>query len=146
MAPERTYRRLPLRDLITEVLHHAMTGDSTRQIATINAQFYVLAEHSRPFRECLKAAEYRCADGMSIVWACRAFGHERVARIAGVDLIGSLCHAGATRNMRVFLLGGRPGTAAQTAHILQTTYPGLEIAGVSCKSFNVATFAAINAL
>jgi N-acetylglucosaminyldiphosphoundecaprenol N-acetyl-beta-D-mannosaminyltransferase len=122
-------------ELIEEVLEHAMTGETTRHIATINAQFYVLAEQSRPFRECLNKAEYRCADGMSIVWACRAFGQERVARIAGVDLISQLCQGGAARGMRVFLLGGRPGTAAKTAKILQSTYPGIEIAGVSCPDW-----------
>jgi N-acetylglucosaminyldiphosphoundecaprenol N-acetyl-beta-D-mannosaminyltransferase len=121
--------------LIDEVLNHAMTGDATRHIATINAQFYVLAEQSRSFRECLKNADYHCADGMSIVWACRVFGKERVARIAGVDLISQLCEGGAPRAMRVFLLGGRPGTAAKTAHILEKTYPGLEIAGVSCPDW-----------
>lgn len=121
--------------LIAEVLDHAMTGDTTRHIATINAQFYVLAENSRPFRECLKAADYRCADGMSIVWACRAFGHEQVARIAGVDLISNLCGGGASRGMRVFLLGGRPGTAEKTARILESTYPGIQIAGVSCPDW-----------
>jgi N-acetylglucosaminyldiphosphoundecaprenol N-acetyl-beta-D-mannosaminyltransferase len=120
---------------VEEVLEHAMTGGTTRHIATINAQFYVLAEQSRPFRECLKSADYRCADGMSIVWACRAFGKEQVARIAGVDLISRLCQGGAHRNMRVFLIGGRPGTAAKTAKILASTYPGLEIAGVSCPEW-----------
>jgi N-acetylglucosaminyldiphosphoundecaprenol N-acetyl-beta-D-mannosaminyltransferase len=121
--------------LIDEVLEHAMAGDTTRHIATINAQFYVLAEQSRPFRECLKSAEYHCADGMSIVWACRAFGRERVARIAGVDLISNLCEAGASRGMRIFLLGGRPGTAAKTARLLESTYPGIQIAGVSCPDW-----------
>jgi N-acetylglucosaminyldiphosphoundecaprenol N-acetyl-beta-D-mannosaminyltransferase len=121
--------------LIAEVLEHAMTGEGTRHIATINAQFYVLAEQSRPFRECLKNAEYHCADGMSIVWACRIFGGERVARIAGVDLISRLCEDGAPLGLRVFLLGGRPGTAAKTARILENTYPGLQIAGVSCPEW-----------
>ncbi|HZL28475.1 MAG TPA: WecB/TagA/CpsF family glycosyltransferase [Acidobacteriaceae bacterium] len=121
--------------LIDEVLHHALTGATTRHIATINAQFYVLAENSRPFRECLRKSEYHCADGMSIVWACNAFGSEPVARIAGVDLISHLCEGGAATGMRVYLLGGRPGTAAKTALILEAAYPGIVIAGVSCPDW-----------
>jgi N-acetylglucosaminyldiphosphoundecaprenol N-acetyl-beta-D-mannosaminyltransferase len=115
-----------------ELVEHAMAGRTTRQIGTVNAQFYVLAEKSRAFRECLRRAEYLCADGMPIVWLCKAFGSREVPRIAGVDLIGDLCRAGAPRGMRIFLLGGRPGTAAATAKLLEEKYPGIEIAGVCC--------------
>jgi N-acetylglucosaminyldiphosphoundecaprenol N-acetyl-beta-D-mannosaminyltransferase len=121
--------------LIEDIVEHAMAGTTTRQIATINAQFYVLADQSEPFRDCLASAEYRCADGMPIVWACSAFANTRVARITGVDLIGDLCRAGAPRNMRVFLLGGRPGTAVKTALALQEAYPGINIAGVACPDW-----------
>jgi N-acetylglucosaminyldiphosphoundecaprenol N-acetyl-beta-D-mannosaminyltransferase len=115
-----------------EVLDHAMKGRSTRQIATVNAQFYVLAENSRPFRECLQRADYLCADGMPIVWICKTFGGREVPRIAGVDLIGNICRLGAPRGLRIFLLGGRPGTAAATAKVLGEKYPGVVMAGVLC--------------
>jgi len=119
-------------EFTSEVLEHAMHGRTTRQIATVNAQFYVLAEKMLSFRNCLKRAEYLCADGMSIVWACKTFGGIEVPRIAGVDLITDLCSEGAPRKMRIFLLGGRPGTAAATAKLLTEKYPGLEVAGVLC--------------
>ncbi len=118
--------------LVEEVLEHAVYGSSTRQIVTVNAQLYVLAEKSRRFRECLKTADYLCADGMPIVWACTTFGGRRVPRIAGVDLIEHLCQCGAARGLSVFLLGGRPETASVTARRLSRQYPGLKIAGVSC--------------
>jgi N-acetylglucosaminyldiphosphoundecaprenol N-acetyl-beta-D-mannosaminyltransferase len=126
-------------DLIDEVLQHALHGGSTRQIVTVNAQFYVLAESSRPFRECLKGADYICADGMPIVWTCAMFVGRRVPRIAGVDLIENLCRRGAARGLRVFLLGGRPGTASTTAHNLSQRFPGIKIAGVSCPEFGFET-------
>ena len=119
-------------ELTTAVLEHAMHGQTTRQIATVNAQFYVLAEKLLSFRTCLNHAEYLCADGMPIVWACKIFGKREVPRIAGVDLIADLSCAGATRGMRVFLLGGHPGTAKATADFLLNKYPGLKIAGVLC--------------
>jgi N-acetylglucosaminyldiphosphoundecaprenol N-acetyl-beta-D-mannosaminyltransferase len=122
-------------EFTTEVLEHAMTGRTARQIATVNAQFFVLAEKMLPFRSCLKNADYLCADGMPIVWACKLFGGLEVPRIAGVDLITDLCSVGAPRGMRIFLLGGYPGTAEATASMLTERYPGLEIAGVLCPPF-----------
>lgn len=121
--------------LIDEILHHALFGNETRHLVTANAQFYVLAEKSRRFRQCLREAHYICADGMPIVWACSALYDGRVPRIAGVNLIEKLCQYGAAHRLRVFLLGGKPGTADLTAEMLKKRYPGIQIAGVSCPDF-----------
>jgi N-acetylglucosaminyldiphosphoundecaprenol N-acetyl-beta-D-mannosaminyltransferase len=121
--------------LVDEVLHYALRGKVTRQVVTANAQFFVLAEKSRRFRDCLREADYICADGMPIVWACSFFGDGRVPRIAGVDLIEKLCRLGAPYRLRVFLLGGRPEAASATAEILSSRYSGLQIAGVNCPLF-----------
>jgi N-acetylglucosaminyldiphosphoundecaprenol N-acetyl-beta-D-mannosaminyltransferase len=121
--------------LIEEVLDHALHGVGTRQIVTVNAQLYVLAEKSLRYRECLYTADYLCADGMPIVWACNRLGGLKVPRIAGVDLIQHLCRRGAADGLRVFLLGGRPQAANMTARSLSQRYPGLQIAGVSCPDW-----------
>jgi N-acetylglucosaminyldiphosphoundecaprenol N-acetyl-beta-D-mannosaminyltransferase len=122
-------------ELVDEVLQHALHGKVTRQVVTANAQFYVLAQKSRRFRECLCEADYICADGMPIVWACNLFGEGRVPRIAGVDLIEKLCQRGAAHRIRIFLLGGRPEAAHATAEILSQRYPGIQIVGVNCPLF-----------
>jgi N-acetylglucosaminyldiphosphoundecaprenol N-acetyl-beta-D-mannosaminyltransferase len=121
--------------LVKDVLHHALHGQQTRQIVTANAQFYVLAEQHTGFRRCLDAADYICADGMPIVWACNRYGKTTVPRIAGVDLIEDVCRRGASSGLRVFLLGGRPNAAAKTAAILEERYKGIKIAGVCCPPF-----------
>jgi len=121
--------------LIDEAIDHALHSNSTRQVVTVNAQFYVLAQKHRRFRECLRKADYICADGMPIVWACNTLSGEHVPRIAGVDLIEKLCERGAVNGLRVFFLGGRPEAANATARLLSQRYPGLEIAGVNCPAF-----------
>jgi N-acetylglucosaminyldiphosphoundecaprenol N-acetyl-beta-D-mannosaminyltransferase len=121
--------------LVDHVLDHAFNGDQTRQIVTANAQFYVLAEKNERFRSCLKTAEYICADGMPIVWACERFTGIKVPRITGVDFIGLLCERGSRDGLRVYLLGGRPGTAQATADKLEELYPGVEIVGADCPNW-----------
>jgi N-acetylglucosaminyldiphosphoundecaprenol N-acetyl-beta-D-mannosaminyltransferase len=118
--------------LIDDAIGHALQGKGTRQVATVNAQFYVLAQKHERFRECLDRADYLCADGMPIVWACNRFGKTQVDRIAGVDLIERLCKRGAADGLRVYLLGGTPGAAEATARLLSQRYPGVAIAGVNC--------------
>jgi N-acetylglucosaminyldiphosphoundecaprenol N-acetyl-beta-D-mannosaminyltransferase len=124
---------------IDEVVDHALRGRNTRQIVTINAQIYVLADKSLKYRECLDSAEYLCADGMPLVWACNHLGDVKVPRIAGVDLIEGLCERGAADGLRVFLLGGRPNMAEETAGKLSRRNPGLTIAGVSCPDWGFET-------
>lgn len=121
--------------LIDDVLHHALHGRTTRQIVTANAQFYVLAQKSRRYRECIRRAHYICADGMPIVWACSTLYGEHVPRIAGVSLIEKLCRLGAAHGIRLFLLGGKPGAADLTANILKKNYPGIRIAGTDCPPY-----------
>lgn len=121
--------------LVDEVLHHALYGTATRQVVTANAQFYVLAQKSRRFRECMRSADYICADGMPIVWACKTLYDGRVPRIAGVNLIEKLCRRGAAHRLRVFLLGGRPEAARLTADSLKKRYPGIQITGFDCPPF-----------
>jgi N-acetylglucosaminyldiphosphoundecaprenol N-acetyl-beta-D-mannosaminyltransferase len=121
--------------LVDEVLHHCLFGDTTRQLVTANAQFYVFAQKSRRFRECLRDADYICADGMPIVWACNSLYGGRARRIAGVSLIERLCQRGATHRLRVFLLGGKPEAANSTAKILKRRHPGIQIAGTCCPPY-----------
>lgn len=121
--------------LVDHAVDHALQGCNTRQLATINAQFCVLAQKHRRFRECIGEADYICADGMPVVWTCNLFSGEYVPRITGIDLIDKLCRRGAAQGLRVFFLGGRPGAANITAEILSERYPGLQIAGTNCPEY-----------
>jgi len=122
--------------MLEEVMQHALNGQSTWQIVTANAQFYVMAEKDQRFRACLERAEYSCADGMPVVWACNRLAGAQVPRIAGVDFIEDICRTGASHGLRLFLLGGVPGAAKAAAAVLAARYPGIEIAGVSCPAFH----------
>jgi N-acetylglucosaminyldiphosphoundecaprenol N-acetyl-beta-D-mannosaminyltransferase len=118
-------------DLVQNLIGHAF-GSSTHHVVTANAQFYVLAEKSVEFRSCINEAEYVCPDGISVVMACKWLGRSSVARIAGVDLIDPLCREASSLGLPVFFLGGRPGSASETASLLMDRYPGLVVAGVVC--------------
>jgi N-acetylglucosaminyldiphosphoundecaprenol N-acetyl-beta-D-mannosaminyltransferase len=125
---------LPRERLIEKILDSALHASFTHHVATINAQFYVLAECDRVFRDCLKRAEFVCADGVSIGLAASVLTGQKIERLAGVDLIEEICRRGAQHGLRVFLLGGRPGSAVRLSEMLQNRYPGVEIAGTACPS------------
>jgi N-acetylglucosaminyldiphosphoundecaprenol N-acetyl-beta-D-mannosaminyltransferase len=85
-------------------------------------------EHLRALEE----AELVLADGMPLVWACRAQGTPLPERVSGSTLIWSLSQAAAAGEASVFLAGGTPGAAEGAAARLVAEYHGLEVAGVVC--------------
>lgn len=117
--------------LTQRLIGHAF-GTATQHVVTANAQFYVLAEERQDFRECIQGADYVCADGVSIVLACKWLGRAKATRIPGVDLVSDLCKEAASVGLKVFFLGGNPGSAERSAAILTGRFPGLQVAGISC--------------
>ena len=82
-------------------------------------------------RGCARSTVKRiwwCRTAFSLLLAARALGHRFPERVAGVDLFQALCGSAAETGLRVFLLGGRPGSAEQAASVMQERFPGLETA------------------
>ncbi len=80
------------------------------------------------------AAAFIVADGMPQVWYSRLRGTPLPERVAGSDLIFSLCGRAAARGHRVFLLGAAPGVAEIARDRLCERFPGLEIVGIAAPS------------
>jgi N-acetylglucosaminyldiphosphoundecaprenol N-acetyl-beta-D-mannosaminyltransferase len=77
-------------------------------------------------------ADLVVADGMPLVWASRLQGTPLPERVAGSELLWSLCAAAAEASVAVYLCGGRPGACEETAARLRELCPQIEVAGVEC--------------
>ena len=75
-------------------------------------------------------------DGTGIGWAAKRCNVIFKDNLVGTDLIPRLCDDSRERRYSFYLLGGREGVAEQAALNLQTTYPGLQIAGCHVGYFN----------
>ena len=110
-------------------------GNQASSVATINAQFVELAHRDPLFAQTLRGFELNVADGASVVLASRLLGDSLPERVNGVDLMVSLSGEAARSGFSIYLLGGAPGAATQTASKLTQDYPGLRIAGIDCPPF-----------
>jgi len=79
-------------------------------------------------------ADLSVADGMPLVWACRLQRTPLPARVCGSDLLGSLSRAAAEHGLRVYYLGGAPGTAQAAARVLGARFGALRVAGHACPT------------
>jgi N-acetylglucosaminyldiphosphoundecaprenol N-acetyl-beta-D-mannosaminyltransferase len=113
------------------IIDHAVADGECAYVITPNAQHIVLLDQDPHLREIFQHAGLVVPDDVSLLLAARLFGRSFKERVTGVDLFQSLCACAAEKNLRVFLLGGRLGSAERAASRLRERHPGLQIAA-SC--------------
>jgi N-acetylglucosaminyldiphosphoundecaprenol N-acetyl-beta-D-mannosaminyltransferase len=102
---------------------------TTSLVATVNPEFVMRAQADADFHAVLESADLCLADGIGVVWAMRRRGCRTQQRVAGSDLVPGLARLCARRGWRPFLLGARPGVAAEAARRLKERMPGLQVVG-----------------
>src|SRR5919205_2262938 len=103
---------------IEEFIHIGRATGRSHQIATVNADFVVNSLHDPELRRILQEADMATADGMPLVMGARMLGVPLTGRVTGADLVPALAERAAREGYSIFLLGARPGIAAQAAQIL----------------------------
>lgn len=91
------------------IIAHAENRGEPAYVITPNAQHIVLLEKERHLQEVYDNADLVIPDGISLLIAARLYGRSLQQRVAGVDIFKELCGLAAKADLRVFLLGGRPG-------------------------------------
>jgi N-acetylglucosaminyldiphosphoundecaprenol N-acetyl-beta-D-mannosaminyltransferase len=99
----------------------------------------VEANRDHRLRDAFASADLACTDGMPLVWTCRLRGAREAERVAGPDVMLSVCDVGREFGLRHFFLGGRPGTPEALAQALKARFPGLEVAGTHSPPFRPLT-------
>jgi N-acetylglucosaminyldiphosphoundecaprenol N-acetyl-beta-D-mannosaminyltransferase len=118
--------------MVESIVRAAAIQGEPKYVVTPNAQHVVLLAKDEYFRKIYSAAAFVLPDGASLLLAARILGHKIPHRIAGVDMFEALCRRAAAEGLRVFLLGGRPGSAETAAAKLLHQNPGLIVCGTCC--------------
>ncbi len=135
---KRNYERItilgiPIDNVTTDdVMAHIavwLEQGGAHQIATVNPEFVMEAQHNAEFREVLLNTALNTPDGFGLLLAARWLGTPLRGRATGVALVPRIAALAAERGYRLFLLGAAPGVAHQAAAILTARYPGLQVVG-----------------
>lgn len=113
------------------VLNHAALADSPNPVFVtyLNAACSNIAADDADYRRILHSADCVYADGQAIVWAARALGGHLPERVNAGDFITAFCRELAARDLRLALVGGRPGVAEKAAAAWQEQAPNLQVTG-----------------
>ena len=118
-APLYSLRGLELigwRDM-QHALNYLFAEGRLRQgtLVAINAEKMLTAEDNPEVRTLIEAAEFKYADGISVVRSvCKKFPQAQVSRVAGADLWEALMARAGKEGTPVFLVGGKPDVLTQT--------------------------------
>ncbi|GAB4383900.1 MAG: WecB/TagA/CpsF family glycosyltransferase [Elainellaceae cyanobacterium] len=117
------------------IVYDALTSTVPKYVVTPNAHHIMMLQHDALFREIYRKAFLSVPDGVPLLWAARILGTPLNGRVNGTDLFEQLCAVAAEKNLKVFLLGGRPGAADKAKEVLQARHPGLNIVGTYCPPY-----------
>ncbi|MGV3722191.1 MAG: WecB/TagA/CpsF family glycosyltransferase [Actinomycetota bacterium] len=112
-------------------------------VCTGNLDHLVTLQQDAEFRSAYREADLVLADGMPIVWISRLRrGAGLKERVAGSDLFWRLASASHASGLRLFYLGGSPGSAQRAADAVMRKYPAARICGIYCPPFETFNTAA----
>lgn len=141
-APIYALRGLQLigwRDM-QHALDYLYAGGQLKQgtLVAINAEKVLTAEDNPQVKALIEAAEFKYADGISVVRSIRKkFPQAQVSRVAGADLWEALMAQAGREGTPVFLVGGKPEVLAQTQAKLRAQW-NVNIVGSQEGYFNPA--------
>lgn len=110
---------------MAQFVDHLFDGNNVRTgtLIAINAEKVMTAEQDKPLRELIDAAEYKYADGVSIVRSIRRkYPEADMQRIAGADLWEALMERAGSLGTPVFLIGGKPEILSEVEHKLKSQW------------------------
>lgn len=114
-----------LYDKIIEFVHEG----GRHQVMYVNAHCMVISQRDKEYRHILNRAHLVYADGMSLVWGARLSGHHLPGRSTAADFMPGFFSRFSERGLRIYLLGGRPGVARETAESVRGDNPEAGIVG-----------------
>ena len=104
-------------------------------ICVTNAHMIVEAKTDVKYCDILSDATLMVPDGMPLVWLLNSKSDFRYERVAGYDLISSLCGEMEKIGLKLFLYGGTEKQNARISKNLETSFPDLQLVGALSPPF-----------
>lgn len=98
-------------------------------VVTPNAEILQMYSTDPAVKEALEKADYIVPDGVGVLMAAKRLGTPLKEKVAGVELSRNLLEKAAKEGGNVYLLGAKPGVAAEAKRCLEEEIPGISIVG-----------------
>ncbi|SMC23240.1 N-acetylglucosaminyldiphosphoundecaprenol N-acetyl-beta-D-mannosaminyltransferase [Clostridium acidisoli DSM 12555] len=114
-----------------------MINDRTKfkYVVTPNVDHVMKVNNDPSFKKIYKEADLILVDGQPLVWLSKLVGKPLKEKVSGSDLFPRLCEHAASKEYKVFFLGGLEGVADKAAENLKQQFKNLNVVGTYCPPF-----------
>ena len=123
-----------------QAVETAMSRIRARQkgyVVTPNPEIVDLCRRDSEYMGIVNRATLVLPDGIGVIYAAKILGEELCGKVAGIEFAEHLVAAMAKENMRLFLLGAKPGVAEKAGENLNRLLESLEEKGVQISGNHV---------
>lgn len=118
-------------DDILKFCRQALKGTRPKQIATVNGEFILIADHNPAYKDVLNRSDLNIPDSTNVYWISILKGQALPMITPGSDFTLKLAELAAETGDSIFLLGGRGEVPKKAATELKRRHPNVKIAGTS---------------
>jgi N-acetylglucosaminyldiphosphoundecaprenol N-acetyl-beta-D-mannosaminyltransferase len=129
---------IPFQEQISLMMHWAKERVS-KAVYIANVHMLVEAYRNAQFSDILSKADLITPDGMPLVWMLKLQGVHQQDRVAGLDVLQSLCERASAEGVSVFFLGSQSSILKKMQTRLECEFPDLKIAGIEPLPFRPLT-------
>jgi N-acetylglucosaminyldiphosphoundecaprenol N-acetyl-beta-D-mannosaminyltransferase len=120
---------VPFETQVAQVIQWAKGGLS-KVVCVANVHMLVEAREDASLANILNRADMVTPDGMPLVWMLKMLRKSEQDRVAGMDLMMSVCQAASQQGLSVYFLGSETPVLERLRLRLQQDFPNLKIAGM----------------
>jgi len=107
----------------------------SKVVCVANVHMIMEAHWHPDFNSVLQRADLVTPDGMPLVWMIKMLGAYNPSRVAGMDILLSLCKSAPEQNVSVFFLGSQEEILDRMGEKLRRDFPNLKVAGMQPLPF-----------
>jgi N-acetylglucosaminyldiphosphoundecaprenol N-acetyl-beta-D-mannosaminyltransferase len=126
-------------DAQMETILHWASDRTSRIVCVANVHMLVEARLDPDLADVLKTADLVTPDGMPLVWMMNLLGTRGQDRVAGMDILMSLCRQSRSHDVSIFFLGSHDTILGRMRQRLEREFPNVHIAGMEPLPFRPLT-------
>ena len=111
----------------------------SKAVCVADVHMLIEAKLNEGFARVLYRADMLTPNGMPLVWVMKRLRKRQQDRVAGMDIMLSLCEKAAKENVGIFFLGSTAEVLWNMQQRLNKEYPNLTIAGMESPPFRPLT-------
>ena len=129
---------LRLDEQIETIIEWASEHES-KTVCVANVHMLMEAHWNPEFASVLKDADMVTPDGMPLVWMMKKLGATSQDRVAGLDILASVCKSAQRQDISLFFVGSQTQILSGMRSKLEEEYPELKIAAMEPLPFRPLT-------